>query len=230
PAPHGVPDPLLDGRDELLWDDPADDLVLEDETRAALAGLEVDHHVAVLAVATGLADEARLDLLDALLDRLAVGDLGGAHVALDLELPLETVDDDLEVQLAHAGDDRLPGVLVRVGAERRILVGQLLQADPELVEVGLGAGLDGDRDDRIRERHALEHDRRLLVTQGVARAGVPQAHRSVDVPGDALLELLALVGVHAQDATDALPLAARGVQHAGPGRESPGVHAEEREV
>jgi len=63
--------------------------------------------VAVLAATAGLPCELVLGL-DWPRDRLAVRDLGLAHVGLDLELALEAVDDDLEVQLAHAGDDGLP--------------------------------------------------------------------------------------------------------------------------
>ena len=51
---------LFDRGDELLRDDAADDVVLEDEARAALGRLDVDLHVAVLAVAAGLADEPAL--------------------------------------------------------------------------------------------------------------------------------------------------------------------------
>ena len=58
--------------------------------------------VAVLARAARLADELALDLLGRLRDRLAVGDLRAADVRVDVELALEAVDDDLEVQLAHA--------------------------------------------------------------------------------------------------------------------------------
>ena len=68
--------------------------------------------MAVLAAAAGLADEPALDLLDGLADRLAVGDLRAADVRVDVELAHQAVDDDLEVQLAHAGDERLPGLLV----------------------------------------------------------------------------------------------------------------------
>jgi hypothetical protein len=48
--------------------------------------------------------------LDGLLDRLAVGHLRLADVGLDLELALHAVDEDVEVQLAHALDDRLAGL------------------------------------------------------------------------------------------------------------------------
>ena len=74
--------------------------------------------------------------------RLPVGDLGLADVRLDLELAPQAVDDDLEVELAHAGDDGLAGLFVGERAERRILVGELLQRHAELLDVGLGLRLD----------------------------------------------------------------------------------------
>ena len=58
-------DALLDRRDELLGDDAADDLVVEDDALAALVGLDAQLDVAVLAVAAGL-----LDVLVVLDDRL----------------------------------------------------------------------------------------------------------------------------------------------------------------
>ena len=38
-------------------------------------------------------------------DGFAVGDLGFADAALDFELAFHAVNNDFEVQLAHAGDD-----------------------------------------------------------------------------------------------------------------------------
>ena len=67
--------------------------------------------MAVLAAAAGLAHELAF-LLDGVADGFAIGDLRLADVGLDLELALHAVDDDLEVQLAHARDDRLAGFLV----------------------------------------------------------------------------------------------------------------------
>src|SRR5437868_13474903 len=58
-----------------------------------------------------------LDLLCRLAGGLAVGDLRPAHVRVDLELAHQAVDDDLEVQLAHASDQRLAGLLVGGDAE-----------------------------------------------------------------------------------------------------------------
>jgi hypothetical protein len=129
----------------------------------------------------------------------------------DLELALQAVDDDLEVQLAHAGDDGLPRLFVGVGTERRVLVSELLQARAELVDVTLGARLDRDGDDRIGKHHLFQDDGLLFVAERIPGASVAKADRRVDVARVALLQLLALVRVHAQDTAEPLAFAARGV-------------------
>src|SRR5690606_11881946 len=130
-AGHGVRDALFDRSDELLGDHAADDRVLEDEARAVLRGADLDPAVTEHAAAARLLDVLALGA-NRLGDRLALGDLRVPHVALDLELALEAVDDDLEVQLAHAGDDGLPGLRVREGAEARVLGGELAEGVTEL--------------------------------------------------------------------------------------------------
>ena len=65
-----------------------------------------------LAAATGLLDVFAF-ALDARANGFAVRDLRLADVGFHLELAPHAVDDDLEVQLAHAADDGLRGFLVR---------------------------------------------------------------------------------------------------------------------
>ena len=60
------------------------------------------------------------------------------------------------MQLAHAGDLGLAGLLVGLDAERRVLLGQAAQRDRHLLLVGLRLGLDGDLDDRLGEVDVLE--------------------------------------------------------------------------
>src|SRR6185503_6620748 len=108
----------VDRRDVLLRDLAAGDLVAELVALAGLLRAQVDDDVRVLARAAGLAHELLADVLDGLAGGLAVRDLRAADVRLDAELALEAVDDDLEVQLAHPGDERLPRLLVGVDAER----------------------------------------------------------------------------------------------------------------
>ena len=210
-------DALVDRGDVLLGDGTADGGVDELVAKAGLHRGEVDDGVAILAATTGLADELALDVLDLVAGGLAIGDLRLAHVAVDLELAAETVDDDLEVQLAHAGDDGLAGLVVGVDLEGRVLL-------------GLGLGLDGDVDDGIREVYGLEDDGVLLVAEGVAGLGVLEADAGDDVTGGALLAVDAVVGVHLEDATQALAVVLDGVIDVGAGLGLAGVHADVGEL
>ena len=108
--------------------------------------------VAELAAAAGLANEAPV-AFGRRGQRFLVSHLRLADAGLDAELALEAVDDDLEVQLAHAGDHDLAGLLVGADAEGRVFGHQLRHALAELFLVGLGLRLDGERDDRLRELH-----------------------------------------------------------------------------
>src|SRR5689334_13176204 len=98
--------------------------------------------VAVLAAAAGLADVASL-AVGRTRQRFLVGHLRLADARLDAELALQAVDDDLEVQLAHAADDDLAGLLVGVDAERRVLGHQLGETLTELLLIALRLRLDG---------------------------------------------------------------------------------------
>ena len=120
--------------------------------------LGVDDRVAVLAPPTGLPHEPALDALHALADGLAVSDLRAADVRINPELAQQPVDDDLQVQLAHAGDDGLSRLLVAANGERRVLFGEPLERHGELLLVGLRLGLDGLPDNGLGEDHLLQHD------------------------------------------------------------------------
>ena len=119
--------PFLHRRDVFLRNVAADDLVLDDEALAALVGAHVDFDVAVLTAAAGLLDQFAF-AMRAAGDRFAIRDLRFARVRVHLELAEHAVANDFQMQLAHAGDDRLAGVFVRVDAESRIFFGQTLQA------------------------------------------------------------------------------------------------------
>ena len=182
--------------------------------------------MAVLALTARLAGILGI-LLDRLLDGLLVGDLGCAHVGLHLELAEQTVDDDLQVELAHAGDNGLAGLLVGPGTEGGVLFSQLYQRQAHLLLTSLGLGLDCHADDRVRELHGLQDDGVIIIAQGIAGGGVLQAHGGGDVAGEDLLDVLPVVGMHLQDAADALLLVLGAVEHGGTGGELAGVHTEE---
>src|SRR5699024_17775 len=217
---HGVLDARVDAGDVLLRDAATGDLVLELVQLAALLGverLEGDLHLRELAGATGLLLVGEVVLLDRLADGLAVGDLRLADVRLDLELTLHPVDEDVQVQLTHAGDDRLARLLVEADLEGGVLLDQPLDGRGELLLVTLGLRLDGHLDDRLGEAHRLQDDLVLDVGEGVTGGGVLQPDDRVDVPGHGLLDRVLLVRVHLEELADALLLAPGGVHDLGAG-------------
>ena len=115
---------------------------------------------------------------------------------VDLELAQHPVDQDLKVELAHAGDDRLAGLLVRADAEGRVLLAEGEQRAGQLVLVGLGLGLDRDIDHRLGELKRLEHDWVRNAPEGVAgRCRLEADHRD-DVACVDRVAVLPVVRVH----------------------------------
>src|SRR5579883_2052306 len=208
----GLANPCLDGRNELLRDGPADYLVHELEAPIRAERLQANPAVPVLAPAAGLPDEASLGRSGGA-DSLPVGDLGLADVRLNPELPEEAIHDHLQVQLAHARDDRLPGLGVSSDAEGRILFSQTGQSDPHFILIGLGLGFNSLGDNRLWEANGLQEDRMVRVAQGIAGEGVLESDDRADVARADMIDLLALVRVHAQETADALALPFRGVLH-----------------
>ena len=115
------------------------------------------------------------------------------------------------MKLAHTGDYCLAGLLVGLDAERRVFLGQLLQADAEFVEVFLCLGFYGDTDNGIGELHGFEHDGVVLVAEGVTRADILEADAGADVAAADLLFRVLLVGVHLEQTRDTLFLSGTGV-------------------
>src|ERR1700682_6206328 len=101
---HRVLDSLLDRLDVLLGDRASGNLVFEHK---ALAGrrLDFDLDVAKLSATTGLLF-VNLFAGRGLRNRFTISNLRFAYVCLDAKLAFHAIDNDLEVKLAHAGDDR----------------------------------------------------------------------------------------------------------------------------
>eukprot|EP00967_Tisochrysis_lutea_P124989 scaffold209589_cov35-Tisochrysis_lutea.AAC.5 len=139
-------------------------------------------------------------------DGLAVGDLRRANVALNLELPLHAIADDVEVELAHALDNRLAGLLIARKAERGVFCGELDERVGHLLLVSLRLGLDGDLDHGLRELHLLKNDRCVGVAESLAGGRVLAADNGDDVAGACNLDVSAVIGVHLEHATHSFAL------------------------
>src|SRR5205085_3459733 len=135
-----------------------------------------------------------------------------------------------KVQLAHAADDRLAGLLIGRDFEARVFGGQALQAYGQFLLILAGLRLDGLSDDRRREFERLKDDRARLFADRVAGRHLLQAGDGNDFARRRRLDVFALVGVHAHDAPDALLRAARRVQRVRARLERAGVDAHERQL
>src|SRR5258708_5930126 len=84
--------------------------------------------------------------------------LATADVGVDLVLPEHPIDEHFEVQLAHAGDLGLSGLLVGAHLEGGVLFGEPRERGRHLLLVRFGLRLDRDLDHRLWEYDRLELD------------------------------------------------------------------------
>mmetsp|Transcript_67763 Transcript_67763/g.153236 ORF Transcript_67763/g.153236 Transcript_67763/m.153236 type:complete len:457 (-) Transcript_67763:1171-2541(-) len=202
---------LQDARDVLLGDGTTADVV--DKLEAlTYVGLENHLDLGELAGATRLL-LVRVPELVGLGDGLPVGNLRGTNLSVNLELTLEAVHNDLQVQLPHALDHRLVGLLVTAVAERWVLSRELAKSVDHLVGIHLRLWLAGHLDDRLREVHLLQHNGGIQRAKGVTGGGVLEAEKGHDVSSGRRLDFLALVGVHEDHTSKALLLPCPRVEH-----------------
>ena len=227
---HRLLDTGVDRRDVLLGDATTGDGVDELVAEARLLGLDRDDDAGELTRTTGLLLVRVLVLLDRLAQGLAVGHLRLADIGLHMELTLHAVDEDVQVKLAHTGDDGLAGLLVGVDAEGRILLDETLNGVRQLLLIGLRLRLDGLLDHGSREGHRLKDDRVARVAESLTSGGVLEAHDGADHASTDALDLLTLVGVHLVDLADALLLALGAVEHLVASVHDAGVDAHEGQL
>ncbi len=134
-------------------------------TLSSLTRRDLDGHLGKLPAAARL-----LDLLalagGRVGDGLAVGDARLARSGFHAMVEGELFPDDLQVQLAHARDERLARLGVRADVEGRVLVGQPGQRGTQLLLVGARLRLDGHRHDRLGEARRLQRTRADSLRRG----------------------------------------------------------------
>src|SRR6185437_693506 len=228
PGPHHRFDALLDARHVFLRHVAAHHFGGEFEALAGLVWLDAEFDAGELARTARLL-LVRIVVLDGAGNRFAIRHLRRADIGLDLELALHAVDDDVEVQFAHARDDGLAGFLVGLDAEARILGRKPRQRQAHLLLVGLGLRLHRDIDYRLREDHPLEDDLRVQRAQRIARRGVLEADDGDAVAGVGLVVLFPRIAVSLEHAADTLALLLDGIFHHGALLEVTRVDSAERQ-
>ncbi len=175
---------------------------------------DLQDHMAVLAAASSLMDEFALSFRHTR-NRLLVSHPGLAHPYIDLSVLYQLVLKDLQVQLAHAADDRLPGIRVDFVSEGGILPSQRFQCVRQFGTLSRRPGLDRHRNDGLRKADTGQHHGFLRVAKSVARQGMPQPHHGDDIPRLRRFQDLPLTSVHLKDPHDVFLLVPLGVQDPG---------------
>ncbi|BBG29094.1 O-methyltransferase [Zymobacter palmae] len=170
-------------------------------------------YVTELTTATRLTYELTF-LLDRLADGFTVGNLRLTNVGFNLELATHTVNDDVEVELTHTGDDSLTRFFISLHAERRIFLSQLTKSDTHFFLVCFGFRLNRYSNNGIREFHAFQNNFGIDITQGITCSDVFQTNTRCDVASVNFFDLFARVGVHLNDTTNALALGLDRVEYA----------------
>ena len=134
------------------------------------------------------------------------------------------------MQLAHTGDDGLPGFLIGVGLKGGIFLSQLGQGNAHLLLAGLGLRLNGHPDHRLGEDHGLQDNGVVLIAEGVASGGVLDTHSCSDVAGVHHVDVLPVIGVHLQNPAQTLSGVLGGVHHGRALGQSAGVYPEETQL
>ena len=111
-----------------------------------------------------------------------------------------------------------------------IFLRQLRQRHAHLFLIGLGLRLDRNRNHRHRKHDRLQRDRMLFVADGVARTDVSEADHGADVSGQNFLDVFALIGVHLEQAANALMLLRARVQHRLARVQLSRVHTDKRQL
>ena len=105
----------------------------------------------VLSASAGLTDVFAFGF-GLLADGLAICHLRLADVGFNFILAHHAVNDDFEMQLAHAADDGLPAVGIGVNFKCGIFLGQLGKRHAHLFLIGFCLRLDRDRNYRNRKQ------------------------------------------------------------------------------
>src|SRR5687768_4346669 len=111
----------------------------------------------ILTTPTRLLDELTLDL-HLFLDSLTIGHLWRADIGFYAKLPLHSIYNNLEMQLTHAGNDSLSGLLVGTHTERWIFLSQAIQRNAHFFLVDLGFWLYRNMNHRLWKDHPLQRD------------------------------------------------------------------------
>ncbi len=149
---------------------------------------------------------------------------------LDAEAPLRALDRDLDVHLAHPGEQLLPGLRVAAQPQRRILLGEPAERLRDLVLVALRLRRDREAHHRLGEADRRRLEIVLGVDEHVAGLHVLQLRDRADVARAEAVRLLVLLALHRHQRAEPLLRVVAVVDERRVGLHLAGVDAEDRDA
>src|SRR3989344_1202615 len=141
---HGFFDTDFNGWDKFVGYRATFDAVDEFKAFTGFILAQTQQDMTVLTPATALADKLAFGFNTILTDSFTVSHLGRTDVSLNSKFTLHAVNNDFQMQLAHARDNGLAGFMIDLDPKCRVLFSQALQGDPHFFLVGFGLRLNGD--------------------------------------------------------------------------------------
>src|SRR5690554_4931933 len=142
-----------------------------------------------------------------------ISHLRSTNIGFHFEFALHAINQNVEVKLAHALDDRLTGFVVGCYLERGIFRSQTVQSNAHLFLVSLGFWFNRKLDHGIRELHPFKNDRMSRITKRVTGRGRLHASQSNDVASKGFINIFPVIRVHLEDTADFFFLVFNRVQH-----------------
>jgi hypothetical protein len=131
--------------------------------------------------------------------RLSVDNLGPSHIDVKMIFRLESIDQDIQVQFSHPGDDRLTRILLRFDLKGGIFIAQFPQKLGEFFLIPVGLCLHSHRHDRFIKINGFEENGVAPIADCIPCGGLLQSHDSHNLPGLRLFNTSPLVRMHHKD-------------------------------
>ena len=129
---------------------------------------------------------------------LAVNNLRLTGIDLNAKIIEQAAKHHFQMQLAHSGQNRLPGVFIFPHTESRVFPLQFLKGEHQLVTILNLARLHRQRDHRLRDSEASKQEGLFSTAEGITGQSIFEARDSDDIPGTSNINAFTLMGMHAE--------------------------------
>ena len=100
------------------------------------------------------------------------------------------------MQLPHPRNNGLVGIRINADLKSGVLLKKLDEAVREFVLLGLGLGLNGNGDNRLRKLYCLKNNRLILIAKRISGIGFLQPNNCGNITCPHRVHFLPLIRMH----------------------------------